>query len=152
MNIELQELANEECMAYLQNLWPKYREELILAGASIAEADANIERNQQTISPNGVIAPGQKMFRAVLDGEHIGNLWLAEREAGDWFVYDIEVFVDFRGRGLGRETMLLAEEYARAHGATKLGLSVFGFNTSARSLYESLGYSIVAMSMSKALD
>lgn len=151
MTLRLVPLNAEESIGYLEGLWPKYRDELIRAGSSDAEADANIEHNKNSLTPGGVIASGQHMFRLTRDGLHIGNLWLAEREAGDWFVYDVEVFEEFRGRGLGREAMQAAEAYARENGATKLGLSVFGFNTVARSLYESLGYAIVAMGMTKHL-
>jgi len=47
--------------------------------------------------------------------------------------------------------MLLAEEQARLHGATRLGLNVSGQNTVARRLYERLGYSTVSLRMSKAI-
>jgi hypothetical protein len=47
--------------------------------------------------------------------------------------------------------MVLGEEYARAQGAHTLGLSVFGFNTGARGLYESLGYETTSVKMRKKL-
>jgi ribosomal protein S18 acetylase RimI-like enzyme len=47
--------------------------------------------------------------------------------------------------------MVLAEREARSHGATELGLNVFGSNTVARHLYETLGYGTVAVRMSKRL-
>ena len=47
--------------------------------------------------------------------------------------------------------MLLAEDYATAHGARTLGLSVFGFNEKARRLYESLGYGTTSVKMAKSL-
>ena len=47
--------------------------------------------------------------------------------------------------------MLLAEDYATSHGARTLGLSVFGFNEAARRLYESLGYAMTTVKMSKPL-
>lgn len=55
------------------------------------------------------------------------------------------------GQGFGRRGMQLAEDYARSHGATTLGLSVFGFNHAARGLYESLGYEVTSVKMRKAL-
>lgn len=58
---------------------------------------------------------------------------------------------DKRGRGFGRMAMVLGEEYARAQGAHALGLSVFGFNTGARGLYESLGYETTSVKMLKRL-
>ena len=151
MTLTLMALDAEASCEYLDGLWPQYRAELIQAGSSEAEADANIERNQQALSPNGVVAAGQFMFRVLEEDQHIGNLWLAQRSPDDWFIYDIEVFEEFRGRGLGRETLRLAEAYVIEQGAKQMGLSVFGFNTAARSLYESAGYSIVSMGMVKRL-
>ena len=45
-----------------------------------------------------------------------------------------------RDRGYGRDLMLAAEHEAARLGADSIGLHVFGFNTSAITLYESLGY------------
>ena len=47
--------------------------------------------------------------------------------------------------------MLLAEDQVKTMGGRELGLNVFGFNTVARGLYESLGYETVAIRMSKRL-
>ena len=51
----------------------------------------------------------------------------------------------------GREAMLLAEGEARSHGMTSLGLNVHGQNKVARSLYDSLGYDVMAQQMKKPL-
>ena len=68
-------------------------------------------------------------------------------------VYEsVQIDEAFRGEGLGRETMLAAETWARAHGGTRIGLNVFGPNTVARHLYESLGYGIMGISMYKDLE
>jgi ribosomal protein S18 acetylase RimI-like enzyme len=48
--------------------------------------------------------------------------------------------------------MLLAEEEARRRGIGRLALNVFGRNTVARRLYQSLGYEENAVAMSKSLD
>jgi ribosomal protein S18 acetylase RimI-like enzyme len=48
--------------------------------------------------------------------------------------------------------MLLAEELARSHGATTIGLNVFGQNHIARGLYTSLGYREQAVQMRKPLQ
>lgn len=42
-------------------------------------------------------------------------------------------------------------EYARSHGEHSLGLSVFGFNTDARGLYDSLGYETTSVKILKNL-
>src|SRR4029453_9727851 len=76
-----------------------------------------------------------------------------QRESGQpvGFLYDIEIESAFRGRGLGRQLMLLIEEEARRRGFTEIRLNVFGGNELARSLYRSLGYAEFAIAMRKRL-
>jgi len=52
----------------------------------------------------------------------------------------VAIFPEFRGRGLGRRLMLVAEEQARGRGYGKLSLIVYEGNEIARGLYERLGY------------
>lgn len=47
-----------------------------------------------------------------------------------------------RGAGVGRALMEAFEDWARAHGVTRLVLGVYDTNDTARRLYESLGYEI----------
>lgn len=87
-------------------------------------------------------------------GATVGYLWIGpdtSDDAGAWWIWDIVIDADKRGRGFGRMAMVLGEEYARAQGAHALGLSVFGFNTGARGLYESLGYETTSVKMLKRL-
>jgi len=67
------------------------------------------------------------------------------------WVYAVEVDEAFRGRGYGREAMLLAETEARARGMRSLGLNVHGSNAIARSLYTSLGYHVTMQQMKKTI-
>jgi ribosomal protein S18 acetylase RimI-like enzyme len=68
------------------------------------------------------------------------------------FLYDIEIEERFRGRGLGRETMLLVEQEARRRGFVEIRLNVFSGNETARSLYRSLRYVEFAIGMRKRLS
>jgi ribosomal protein S18 acetylase RimI-like enzyme len=82
-------------------------------------------------------------------------LWLGEPtdgEAESLWVFDIEIDPEHRGRGLGRDTMLLAEEEARRLGRTRIKLNVFARNAVARALYLSLGFEAMAIQMSKAVE
>ena len=67
------------------------------------------------------------------------------------WVNDIEVDEACRGRGYGRQAMLLAEQAARNRGMTSIGLNVHGRNTIARALYDSLGYEVMSQQMKKPL-
>jgi ribosomal protein S18 acetylase RimI-like enzyme len=96
----------------------------------------------------------QFVFVIEADGEQVGELWIAERESGagrSLWIYDVHVQVAYRGRGYGKEAMLLAEAEARRRGLARIGLNVFGGNEVARSLYRSLGYTESAIIMSKDL-
>jgi ribosomal protein S18 acetylase RimI-like enzyme len=66
-------------------------------------------------------------------------------------VYSIEITPQYRGRGFGREAMLLFEDEVRRRGLSQANLTVLGGNEVARSLYRSLGYAERAVFMSKDL-
>ena len=55
-------------------------------------------------------------------------------------VYSLAVDSSHGRRGVGRELLLAAERYARAHGRTRLRLEARYDNASAIALYEKLGY------------
>ncbi|MFI6850340.1 GNAT family N-acetyltransferase [Kitasatospora sp. NPDC050467] len=105
--------------------------------------------------PSGAPRPGHVVLDVVDGtGAAVGYLWIGpgtSDDAGAWWVWDIAIDADERGRGFGRMAMVLGEEYARAQGAHTLGLSVFGFNTGARGLYESLGYETASVKTLKRL-
>jgi ribosomal protein S18 acetylase RimI-like enzyme len=87
--------------------------------------------------------------------EPVGVLWLGpltDERPNEWWVFDIEIDAAHQGHGYGRAAMQSAETVAREHGATKLGLNVFGSNTVAQNLYRSLDYTTTAILMWKPLD
>ncbi|WP_072806981.1 GNAT family N-acetyltransferase [Rhodococcoides yunnanense] len=132
----------------------QYVADRIEAGESRSEAEANALASYSSTFPGDIPSPTQRLFDVVLASEVVGCLWLAPRadaEPDHWWVWDIEIEENFRGRGLGRATMLLAEDAARAEGAKTLGLNVFGGNAVARQLYRSLDYRETAVQMRKNL-
>jgi len=112
------------------------------------------ETDLPEILPQGLDTPKHWMLVLEADGEHVGRLWLAEREIDGRraiFIFDIHVDRAFRGRGYGKAAMRLAEEHARNRGIQRIELNVFGRNTIARSLYQSLGYVERSVRMGKDL-
>jgi ribosomal protein S18 acetylase RimI-like enzyme len=106
------------------------------------------------LGERGLATEGHSIYVLDDEGKSVGDLWVHEQErAGERFlwVYDVTVDPDQRGRGYGRQAMLLAEEEARRRGLPAVRLNVFGGNAIARSLYGSLGYSEDAVWMSKHL-
>lgn len=106
--------------------------------------------------PEGAATPGhhvRQVFEEVT-GKAIGMFWVgpatgAPPDTG--WLFDIEIHPTHRGQGLGRQVMTLAEKSARELGYARLGLHVFGDNTAARRLYESCGYELTDICMSKTL-
>lgn len=154
--VRLERLPEDRLPAWLEQMWDGYRAALAEAGYAPAEIEANIERNSASLLVDGRLKADQHVLD-VYDGEQVvGNLWLAPRAdegaSEQWYVYNVEIDDAVRGRGLGRATMRAAEEYVRDQGGQSLGLNVFGYNTVARSLYESLGYRTLALQMRKDLS
>lgn len=157
MTTSLRPLRDDEIAEYVPRLRAAYASELLEHMYLNAEAAAaRAERSAAEAFPDGTVAEGNWVF-AVEDGEgtRVGVLWLGEpfdREADSLWVYDIEIDEEHRGRGLGRDTMLLAEEEARRLGRGRIKLNVFARNAVARALYLSLGFEENAIQMSKAVE
>jgi GNAT superfamily N-acetyltransferase len=147
--VELREKAHDEVRTWLAGMWEEYRKDLLDAGNSPEDAERNIERNRSQLFVGDDLAEGQFVFDVLRGDEKVGILWLGVKSGSDWWIYDIVVHPEFRGTGLGRPTLLAAEEYVRIHGGTRLGLNVFGPNAVARHLYEATGYEVVSLQMVK---
>jgi GNAT superfamily N-acetyltransferase len=105
--------------------------------------------------PRGTPGDNHLVYDVVADGKPVGYLWIGPHAAGQisaWWVWDIAIDADQRGKGFGREAMLLAEDRVREHGGSTLGLNVFGFNAAGRALYESLAYEATSVRMLKKLS
>jgi len=121
-----------------------FADDLAASGRYSAE-DAAVEshRQMELELPDGVASEGQELFTAEVDGVEVGVLWIGVRSRGGrphGFILDIEIADDQRRKGYGRDVMHAAEREAARLGADSIGLHVFGFNTGAIRLYESLGY------------
>jgi len=153
--INLKALEENQFVGYFEKLWIDYRDELVGAGYSEGYAEENIQHNKNRVLPEGILAPGNHIFYAYSDFDLVGKLWLANKEPDaktEWFVYDIETFSDFRGKGFGREIMKAAEKFVLDSGGTAISLSVFGNNSIARKLYESLEYETIRLELKKKLQ
>jgi ribosomal protein S18 acetylase RimI-like enzyme len=147
-------MTTEEYEAWLPKAVADYAAQHAEAGSRPADRSLEIaEQEFAELLPNGPQTDHQHLLVATSDGKRVGILWLKipPADQGPAFVFDVEVEADLRGKGFGRATMLAAESYARGHGSSQLRLHVFGGNTAARSLYESLGFETTNVMMAKAL-
>lgn len=136
----------------------EYARDITVNGNTPAEAaQLKAVTDMAEILPDGLATPGHHVFVLELAGEpveRVGRLWLAEREIDGReaiFIYDIHLDEAYRGRGLGRAAMELAEVEALSRGFHRMELNVFGGNEVARRLYHSLGYVDRAVRMGKDL-
>jgi GNAT superfamily N-acetyltransferase len=125
------------------------------SGVPLGEARRRSAEQTAELLPDGLRTAGVHLLRILdAEGRPVGVLWVAphpRRPAAGW-VYDIEIDEERRGQGFGRAAMLAAEDVARSEGWTAIGLNVFGRNARARALYESLGYTVDSLQMTKVLD
>jgi ribosomal protein S18 acetylase RimI-like enzyme len=156
MPLTLRPATGTEYEAWASRAVAGYAAEIAASGELSPEAAmAKARQDHDRALPDGLATAGQLLWRLVADGQPVGWLWLAiPGQPGDpdmaW-VNVVEVDEAFRGRGYGREAMLLAEAEARSRGMRSVGLNVHGSNTVARSLYEGLGYQVTAQQMKKPL-
>jgi ribosomal protein S18 acetylase RimI-like enzyme len=131
-----------------------YVDERVAAGDDRDSAERRLAEDRKLFFPGDAPAPGHLIYRVLDDDVAVGALWIGPEHGAPpehWWVWTIEIDEPFRGRGIGRAAMELAEQEARRRGAKQLGLNVFGANHIARSLYESLGYGISRLQMFKVL-
>jgi ribosomal protein S18 acetylase RimI-like enzyme len=153
MRLTLRPVTGTEYEAWASRAVAGYAAEIATSGELSPEAAlAKAQQDHDQALPDGLDTAGQLLWRLVADGQPVGWLWLAiPGPPGDPAMAWVNVVETFRGRGYGREAMLLAEAEARARGMRSVGLNVHGSNTVARSLYEGLGYQVTAQQMKKPL-
>src|SRR5512142_3313491 len=121
MTLRLRPLRDDELPDFIERGQAAYARDMVSqAGLTPEQAEKKAEHDWSRLLPNGAVGPGHHLF-AVEDeetGERVGDLWLAERssdfEGTAAFVYSIEIYETFRGRGFGRQAMLLAEDEVRS--------------------------------------
>jgi ribosomal protein S18 acetylase RimI-like enzyme len=152
VSVELQPFEDEAMANWMAKLRVSYVADRISTGESEEEANRVADAQLGALFPEGRLAAGNEVWNVCADGQPVGTIWIGPRNPEyplSYWVWDVVIDEDCRGKGYGRAAMVLAEERARELGATDLGLNVFGYNTVARHLYESLGYETMAVQMRK---
>jgi GNAT superfamily N-acetyltransferase len=155
MDVRLRPMRDDEFTAWLPLMRDDYTRSMTEeGGVSPDSARERAAAQVEQLFPGERPAIDQLVFVIEADGAAVGELWLADRDdvlERCLFVYQLHVAETHRGRGYGKAAMLLVEEEARRRGIDRVALSVFGRNTVARRLYQSLGYTENAVAMSKSL-
>lgn len=155
--ITLTPMNEDEFQMYLAYSIQNYAREHVKGGRwSEEEALEKSTQEYQHYLPLGLQTPDNYLFMVTDEQQekHVGTLWFAlHKRAGQRqaFVYDIEIFEEFRRHGYATQAFQLLEKQAVKLGATSIGLHVFGHNTGAREMYEKLGYVATNINMVKKL-
>ena len=152
--LRLRPMSAAEFGSYRARLIPAYAADHVQAGTwEAGQAETMAARQVDELLPGATRTAGMLLLMAENAAGPVGLVWIAlDRDRhGDAWIYDIEVSLQQRGQGLGRALLQAAEREARRHGATSIGLHVFGANTVARRLYESAGYQTTSLIMHKPL-
>ncbi|MFE4261513.1 GNAT family N-acetyltransferase [Streptomyces sp. NPDC056883] len=127
-----------------------YAQDWVSRGMPAEAARAKSVNDHASMLPLGLASPGVSFSVLEAAGVPVGTVWVAPN-GGDSYVYDVAVAEEHRGRGHGRDLMLLAEGTALAAGHRVLALHVFTDNVPALRLYESLGYRTTNFNYAKDL-
>jgi len=151
-DIRLVPKSDDASAEWLPIAMAAYEAARMRAGDTAEQAAAARKLSEEQFFPGGRLVAGHFLFTVEADGEDAGWLWIGPSgDASSWWVWDVAVHESFRGRGIGRATMLLAEDVARSQGAASMRLNVFAYNTPAIRLYDELGYETASMHKQKLL-
>ena len=149
-------MTQPEFDGFFEHLIPNYAADKVRAGHwSKDEALEKSRKQTESLLPQG-LQTNNHYFFTLYDGEiAVGMIWLhaeLDRTVKSGFIFEVEIKEEFRGKGYGKQAMLLIEEKARELGIQRMGLHVFAYNNVAKSLYEGIGYKISSMNMLKELE
>jgi RimJ/RimL family protein N-acetyltransferase len=162
--LRFESMSSEEFAEYKAQGIKRYAEEKIRSGNW--EKEGGLLRAQlefETMLPDGLKSKDNFLCFIVDDDKEkfqkrlkIGRIWYAlnvpdspGNKSTDLFIYDFEIFEDFRGKGYAMMALQLLEQEARKLGRQTISLHVFGQNYPARRLYQKCGYVESNVMMSK---
>ena len=148
-------MTQPELDAFLELAIPEYAADHIRAGYwDEAEALEKSRKEFETLLPQGVQSENHYLY-SIYDGDvAVGVIWMRvnmDPPTKSGFIFDLRIDEKFRGRGYGKQAMFLIEEKARELGLKSLALHVFAVDAVAPNLYESVGYEVSSLYMTKKL-
>lgn len=152
--ITLRPMTDSEYQRLREAIFEDYARDLANVNSiAIDEGRKAAERQFAQLLPDGMASKGHYFWRIVAEnGDAVGDLWvLVESEKARAFIYFVGIDEQYRGQGYSRAAMLALESTVKPLGANHIDLNVFGDNTVAVRLYESLGYKPTAMNMRKEI-
>jgi ribosomal protein S18 acetylase RimI-like enzyme len=148
-------MTQTEYDAFLARLIPEYAEENVRAGYwHESEALEKSRKETDSLLPKGLQSENHYLYTLYDGDQAVGVIWMRanfDRPTKSGFIFELYIEERFRGKGYGKQAMLLIEEKARELGLKSIGLHVFASNQVARNLYECIGYQSTSINMTKPL-
>ncbi|HVF24423.1 MAG TPA: GNAT family N-acetyltransferase [Anaerolineales bacterium] len=148
-------MTQPEYEAFVERAIPEYAADNVRAGYwSESEALEKSREGYEKLLPNGLQTENQFLYTLYDASQAVGMIWIRadlQSPVKNGFIFELHVDEKFRGKGYGKQAMLLIEEKARELGLKSLGLHVFAVNNIARNSYESVGYEVSSLNMAKKL-
>ncbi len=146
-------MTQTEFDAFLERIIPEYAADNVKAGYwDESEALEKSRKETNGLLPQGLQTENHYLYTVYDEDQAVGIVWMranVNRPTKSGFIFELRVDERFRGKGYGKQAMLLIEEKAREMGLQSIGLHVFAYNDVARSLYEKLGYEASSLNMKK---
>lgn len=156
--IAFRSMTEHEYPAYLAYFIPDYAEEIRSNyGISISDAQTRASQEITALLAEGVNTDGHYLLTIVVKSEgserHVGYLWYKPDAAmRTVFIYDFHILNPFQGEGLGKQALRAFEENLQEQGFKEIRLRVAGDNARALHIYESSGFGVTGINMSKVIE
>ena len=121
VSITIMPMETARLQSWIASSKSEYLDDLVRAGEPAEQASASVEQTFARYFPEGTPGHNHLVYDVVADGKPVGYLWIGPHAPGQisaWWVWDIAIDADQRGKGFGREAMLLAEDRVREHGGS----------------------------------
>lgn len=154
--LRLAPMSEEDFAEYLTRSTDEFARGAVIARGVSYDQALEGARNyiQKNAFSQGLHTPGQFLFNIEVADGRVGYLHFGEAKnsnAGEVFGWDIMIFDEFRGQGLGRLAMIEASRILAEKGYSSIKLHVWGHNDHAVKLYQEMGFHITEMTMSTSI-
>jgi ribosomal protein S18 acetylase RimI-like enzyme len=144
----LRDMTAAEYVGFRSRLEVQHAADLVRAGAMPAqEARRQVADDLAALLPRGRLSAGNRLWTGHPDrpdSDDVAGVWLHLQERSDGTYAFAHALEDAR-------LLAAVERECRALGVSSLGLSVPGFDTARRSIYERAGFELTALTMTKEL-
>jgi len=159
VELTLTPMSEQELARLRGPLERAYAEDLAThQGMSVQAAQERSADQLRQLLPAGAATEGALLRLARVGDTEVGWIWVTmpgaagTTDAKRAWIHNIEVHPAHRGRGYARRMIQLMEAELARLGVPEVGLNVFGTNTVAIGLYQSLGFEVTAQQMAKPID